>query len=133
MVKTTKFNVIPVEDEDHLWRKIHPIYYIYDQNLKKKRFTSSAFKDKELSVYIAKLVIESKRNVTDLLKDKYANNGMVSFTAGFARSKGQEVIHKPHDDNQDVDPAHGLVKGRKSHKTCLEFAENCVWLVYPKD
>lgn len=134
MTKLIEPNIVPVEDDDQLWRRIHPVFYWDDPEVGGKRLTSGAFKDKDLSVYIAKLVLESNRDFVDILKGMYENHGMVSFTAGFARSKGQQVIHDPpDDDNRDKDPAHGLVKGQKSHKTRLEFIENCAWLAYPKD
>ncbi len=133
MSKENEVVIVSVADEDRLWRRIHPDFYWFDPELGAKRLTSAAFKDTELSVYIEKLVAISGRTTADMLKGKYVSNGMVSFIAGFARSKGQEVIHKPHNADQDVDPAHGLVIGRKSHRTCLEFAEHCTWLVYPKE
>lgn len=58
----------------------------------------------------------------------YPGFGLVAFPARLARELGQEGIRKPVADN----PAHGLVKGRKTGSVRGRLARECRWIVEPE-
>lgn len=123
-----------IDDDNDLWRRVHPTQIFYDENLGRHRPNSATFKDESLSVYIAKLVLISGREHHDVLKPKYESHGLVAFTAGLARGLNQDVVFDPpNEDDPEKDPAHGLVKGEKSKKIRDEFACGCNWVVLPDE
>jgi hypothetical protein len=97
-----------IDDADELYRRIHP-----DQVKDDGTISSAAFNTLEMSVDRATLY-----SPTQSLED-YSNCGLASFTAGFARELQQEVIPAP----VLFNPAHALVKGKKTKGMCRRFAK----------
>ena len=104
-----------IADADDLYRRIHPL------QVRDGRPTSAAFTDPELSVDLAKLTTPQPS-----LSD-YASHGLASIIAGHARSLRQEVFHNPVESN----PAHALVKGKKTPSIAKSLARSAKWEVLP--
>ena len=104
-----------IADADDLYRRIHPL------QVKDGRPTSAAFTASELSVDLAKLTTP-EQSLSDC-----ASYGLASITAGHARSLGQEVFHDPVESN----PAHALVKGKKTASIARSLARSARWQVFP--
>ena len=122
----------PVDPEENLYRGIISAdWVIYDNNLKRHRLTSRAFKGtfpakNELSVDIA-----SKTSPQQSLDRLPKSDGLVRFSAKLPRKKGLEVVEDPIPQNH----AHALVISKSSNISKgvrRLMAENCVWVIPPK-
>jgi hypothetical protein len=113
---------------DLLLRRIPPTWWIYDEALQRKRPTTAAFDDPEMSVALASELQSLGQPLTAPLRghDGFA---LVSIDAGLARTCGQAVCKDPLPD----DPAHGLVVGKKTESVKRKFARNCTWVVPPDE
>jgi len=126
-------NELVIDDDDDLWRRVHPKQIFYDENLERFRPMSGTFKQVSMSVYIAKLVLSSGRDPHQILQHRYEDYGLASFTAGLARGLNQDVVFDPPDEGgPEKDPAHGLVVGKKSKTIQDKFASECDWVVLPE-
>ena len=105
-----------IADVDDLYRRIHPLQVKEDGSL-----SSAAFKDAEMSVDVARLTTPQQS------LSGYVSHGLVSITAGHARSLRQEVFHAPLETN----PAHALVKGRKTDSIAKNLARSAKWEMLP--
>lgn len=92
-------------DED-LWRRIHEDHYLDG------RVTTAAFKDREMSVDIAR-----HRNDMSATLDNGA--GVASFLSAVAYDNGQDVHRDPIEDNG----AHALVIGDKPRSVLRAFRD----------
>jgi hypothetical protein len=108
-----------------LWRGVpaQPSFIVMDHNTGTYRVSSAAFDDPEMSVAIA----EEAATIDYLTRGSDAY-GVVAFTAGFARSQGQIVIHDP----WPAEPAHALVLGSKPRRVCRAFAQHVRWAHRPR-
>ena len=100
---------------DDLYRRIHP------SQVKEGRPTRAAFTDPELSVDLARLTT-SEQSLSG-----HASHGLASIKAGHARSLGQDVFHDPLETN----PAHALVKGKKTPRIGRSLARSAKWEALP--
>lgn len=99
-------------DDDRLWRRIHPTQTQEDGG--RRRVTSAAFTDERLSVDLARIQEHYTRTLIG-----YSGYGVAEIQAGFARSLGQQVIHRPLAEN----PAHSQIEGRKSRSVARSLAK----------
>lgn len=104
-----------IADADDLYRRIHP------SQVKDGRPTRAAFTDPELSVDLARLTTPEQ------CLSGHASHGLASITAGHARSLGQDVFHNPLGTN----PAHALVKGKKTPRIGRSLAGSAKWEMLP--
>lgn len=104
-----------VADADDLYRRIHPL------QVKDGRPTSAAFKHTELSVDLAQLTTPGQS------LSGYASHGLASITARHARSLRQDVFHDPLETN----PAHALVRGKKTPGIAKSLARSATWMLLP--
>ena len=104
-----------IADADDLHRRIHP------SQVKDGRPTRAAFTDPELSVDLARLT------TLEQSLSGHATHGLASIRAGHARSLGQDVFHDPLDTN----PAHAIVKGKKTPRIGRSLARSAKWEVFP--
>lgn len=122
-----------IADSAKLWRRIHPTWIFYDDNLKRKRPSSAAFDDSKdgtpMSVQLAEIVIESGSNAQKELAG-YDGYALAEFTAGFARNECRQGIEPNPTAN---DPAHAYVFGQKTEGTKKKFARNAAWVVAPPE
>lgn len=113
---------LPIPDDAVLWRRIHPDHVVDDDNLGRKRPTTAAFRDDELSVVVAKADRDPQSVLIGL--EKFS---LVSIIAGTARALGLEVSPDPTGD----EPAHALILGRKTRSIQNALAKAAVWVVGP--
>lgn len=81
-----------------------------------------------MSVVLGNDVLASNRGPDAILKG-HEGFGLVSFTAGLARSKGQGIVKKP----LAEEPAHAEVFGKKTKAVQRELAKGCDWIVHMPD
>lgn len=132
MADNTKITIETIEDDDELYRRVHPTQY--DQVT--GEVFSSAFKSKEMSVDLARLCLFNPESTANAALSRGIKcSAVVSFTAGFARREcKQEVVHDPLPPEHDFgpNPAHTLVKGNKEKlpKAMYQLKAICrkVWL-----
>jgi len=116
-------DVVEILDNDNLLRRIHP-EHIHEESNGTKRPASSAFTNtggtKEMSVNVEKKLEHSK----DALHGHTKYKALVRFTASFARTLGQDVIHSP----QKEDISHADVVGKITKQIQRKFAKQCIWV-----
>jgi hypothetical protein len=116
-----------IAGNERLLRRIHPQQLVPDErNAGKRRVSSGAFRDEELSIVIESTLLKSGRQPIDLLQ-AYERYSLVAITAAKARSHDQSVARDPIPD----EPAHGVVFGRKK-KCAGSLADSASWVV-PSD
>jgi hypothetical protein len=116
---------LAIPDDCKLLRRVHPDHVVPDGNTGKRRLSSGAFRDKEMSVDAGCLL--ERFGLDPLFSLRGSQHFLVEFTAGFARGHEQTVQHKPQDDN----PVHSEVLGRKSAPVCNAFRDNAAWVKKP--
>ena len=115
----------PIPDSALLFRRIHKDFWLDPDS---GRVSSAAFDGLEMSVnWQAHATAEETGT-----QDKSGNTvAVVSLLAGFCRTLEQTVVHDPlpEKDGQPANPAHTLVRGRKSKpiKHKLRDASALVW------
>ena len=116
MTEFASVNDIPddVADTEALNRRIHPDFVRPDGSV-----SSQAFTDSELSVDRAVYW-----DISETLQG-YDGYGVASIIASFARELQQEVVA----DKLLLNPAHALVKGKKSKSIARALARSAVWVV----
>ena len=120
-----------IADDEELWRRIPPVHFIYDDNLKQQRPASAAFNDDKdgdpMSVMLGSLVRKTGRSGSDVLRN-FPGYALATITAGLARECSQGIVRDP----LPEEPAHALVFGDKPHSTRKRFAKECRWIVRPQ-
>ena len=106
-----------IVDDDQLWRRIHPSWWVMDRNLGERRLSSAAFDDPHdgtaMSVDIARLRV----SVEDALA-QHDGYGLAAFAAKVARDFGQGIERAPLSTNA----AHAEVFGSKTKKVRKQWA-----------
>ena len=122
----THFDDKTILDHERLLRRIHPEQWIYDGKLGRRRPTSAAFQDVELSVDLATSFEQRGVPVTQPL---IGHPGFLlsSVTAGTMRANAQAVVRDPLPDNT----AHALVVGKKTQRIQRNLAISALWIVPP--
>lgn len=119
-----------VGDQAELWRRIHPTWWVKDENLGRGRISSAAFEDSRdrtpMSVTISDR-LANKEEALVMFPQRFPGYGMASLTAGHARSCGQGVHPLPTQD----DPAHAYVVGRKTDSTRRRLLRGTTVLLEP--
>jgi hypothetical protein len=110
------FDHIPedIADTEALNRRIHPDFVRPDGSV-----SSQAFTDTDLSVDRA-----AYWEISQTLRG-YDGYGVASIIASFARGLQQEVVA----DKLLLNPAHALVKGKKSKSIARALARSAIWEV----
>jgi hypothetical protein len=119
-----------ISDECSLLRRVTPSQIVPDKNLGegKRRLSSGAFRERHLSVDAECLLREAGYDWTYTLR-QHPGFFLVRFSAGFARSNGQKVEHKPVEGND----FHTEVVGSKSNPICNALREAAEWVKKPDD
>lgn len=107
-----------LDDEDILFRRIHPKLIHPDGTISK-----GAFRDTELSVDLARRTTPERA----LARAKGPGYGLAGFSVAFARTLKQQVEHAPVPFNH----AHALVVGEKPLSIARKFAEQANWVRKP--
>lgn len=111
-----------IPDDEDLYRRIAKDWLVKDEATGRLRLSSAAFRDnrKEISVHLSSLITASD----SLSRGGDGIIGLVSITAGQARSLDQGVVRDPLPD----DEAHALICGRQSKTTRRHLAATAVWV-----
>jgi hypothetical protein len=125
----------PVHEDDptitnveRLFRRIHPKQIVKDDDTGLARVSTSAFKDKELSMNIESVLLAGGETADACLRS-YQGYKLVCFTAGHARQHQQLVCRDPLPDS----PSHGLVCGSKSSRRVHEGLRDLADWVIPAE
>ena len=113
-----------IPDGERLFRRIHPQQLVPDErNAGRRRVSSGAFRDEELSIVIESTLSESGRQPADLLQ-AHSRHTLVAITAATARTHDQKVARDP----EPEEPAHGVVFGKK-RKCAAVLADSVEWII----
>ena len=115
-------------DEDNLWRRIHPRWLKYDDNLGRVRPTSGAFQDPKDGSPMS-VVLEKEHSNPNAYLRKFIDIDytLASITAGLARECCQSVAREPQPDES----AHSVVFGKKTERIRKRFAIEAEWVIPP--
>jgi hypothetical protein len=114
-----------IADDINLWRRVHPKHFVPDGH-GGKRISSAAFTNSSDGSFMSVVIGEEDVTAERVLGANF-NQGLVTFTAGFARSMDQRVIRKP----VDTEPLHGEVCGKKSKPIQNSFVTGSLWIFSP--
>ena len=119
-----------IGDAAPLWRRIHPNWVLYDENLGRQRPTSQAFQNQvgseSFSVFLGDM-ITGRGDGPDAILAGHDGYHVAAVTAGLARHYRQRVSHDP----TAEEDAHGQVSGLKPSSIKSRFARQAVWIVAP--
>jgi hypothetical protein len=126
MCQTARQDDLTIRNEERLFRRIHLSQIVNDEDTGCARFSSAAFKDKELSINIESVLLRGGEAVGSCLR-KHQGYKLASFTAGQARQLQQTVCPDPAPpDNM----SHGLVCGSKSSRRIYEgLRDSAQWII----
>jgi len=121
-----------IPDNSDLWRRIHPDWIVYDENIKSWRLSSQAFNDDPeggpMSVVLAPEVLASRRSAADILA-RFTGYSLAAVTAALARELNQGVKRDPVPD----EPAHAVVVGKKTSSVRKTFSRKARWEIPPAE
>jgi hypothetical protein len=112
-----------IQDDAGLLRRIHPKQVVQDQNKGRKRPSSAAFLDPELSVDAEPILHAEQLDWRFSLKD-YPGYSLVRFSAAAARAEQLAVVHKPLPGNK----AHTEVIGNKTRAIATHLRDASDWV-----
>lgn len=119
-----------IGDDAPLWHRVPPWHFVPDENRGGWRPSSAAFDDHPngtpMSVVLGQEVLDANRSVESVVQG-HEGFGLVSFTAGLAREKGQGIVRKP----VPEEPAHAEVFGKKTRGVMRAFARGSTWIIPP--
>src|SRR5947207_3032225 len=115
-----------ITGDARLLRRVHPQQLVPSEH-GRKRVSSGAFRDYELSINIEPFMIAAGRSPADALKN-HAQHSLVAITAELAREHKQIVASDPTEDES----AHGVVVGNKTAKVARTFATRAEWVIPPE-
>jgi hypothetical protein len=128
---TTPTDDPTIANDAPLWRRIPPFHFVNDENRGRIRPSTAAFEDHPngtpMSVVLGQEVLDAGRSPMSVLAG-HDGYGMVTFSAGLARSKRQGVLRKP----LPEEPAHAEVVGKKTDSVKKAFARESTWIVPPE-
>lgn len=117
-----------IGDSSVLWRRIHRLWAVPDDNQGAVRVSSAAFTDSSdgspTSILLAQIVFATNRNHEEVLQG-FDGYGLASLTAGQARGCKQGVQHSP----EPNEPAHGFIVGNKTKAARRCLAASAMWVV----
>jgi hypothetical protein len=117
-----------IPDECGLLRRITPNQIVHDANLGRRRLSSGAFRDRQLSVDAECLLATAGLDWRFSLRH-YPQFFLIRLRAGHARQHGQSVEHRPQADNE----FHAEVIGQKSGSVCKALRTAAEWVTKPSD
>lgn len=112
-----------IRDDAGLLRRIHPGQIIPDANLGRPRPSSGAFKALDMSVD-AEPILELNGMDWHFSLNGRPGYSLVRFFARVARESGLTVVSNPEPHN----PAHTLVKGKKTQKIAETLRNASSWV-----
>lgn len=115
---------LSVPDEERLFRRVHILFLVRDDNTGSVRVSSGAFQGSELSVDIESTLATTGGSAETCLQN-YKAHKLVSITAGEARRFNQAICRDPIPENL----AHGLVYGSKSKSVRNGLRTAASWVI----
>jgi len=100
---------LSIPDEERLFRRVHLMQLVRDDDTGLARVSSGVFKDKELSINIESVLVSTGKSPALCLQSHNAHR-LISVTAGVARQFSQALCCDP----LPNDLSHGLVYGLKN-------------------
>jgi hypothetical protein len=114
-----------IPGDESLLRRIHPSQVNWDES-GEPNISSAAFRDRELSVNLSSVMLETGRVPGDAIRG-HAGFGLAAITAAHARSLNQAVARDPVPDEL----SHGIVYGEKTHPIRRKLRDGAQWIVNP--
>lgn len=115
-----------IADTDQLLRRVPGNWWVDDENLGRRRPTSAAFDDKEMSVALESSLRGRGEQPMAVLRG-HEGFGLVAITAGLARQLGQAVARDP----LPNDPDHAIVYGKKTKSVQKRLSRECLCILDP--
>ena len=94
MCQTARQDDLTIRNEERLFRRMSPFQIVEDEDTGRARFSSGAFRDKELSINVESVLLRGGEAADACLR-KYQGYKLASFTAGQARQLQQIVCPDP--------------------------------------
>jgi hypothetical protein len=121
-----------IADQEQLWRRIPPRWWVKDEQLGRLRPSSAAFTNdpdgSPMSIQIASVLAANGLGPGHVLAGpQHRGFALASVTAGSVRQLGQGVMRTP----LPGDPAHGEVLGHKPKRVQKALARQAMWVVPP--
>jgi len=116
-----------IQDTVRLFRRIHPVHIVKDDDTGLLRFSTAAFRDEDLSINIEEYLLRQGLTSIDCLRG-YPQHLLMSLQAGACRRLNQAVCHDP----KEHSASHGLVYGNKNRKTQLWLVDLAQWVHPPE-
>jgi len=126
MVEPEYTNDPTILDNDELWRRVFPGWWIWDENLDRVRPTSQVFQNSKGSSAMSVFLANEIGDPVNVLEG-YPDYVLASITADLARQCRQGVAR----DTNPEKPAHALVFGKKTGSVKDQFANGATWVVPP--
>ncbi len=104
-------------------RRIHPEQVIWDGNEGRRRPTSAAFRDYEMSVNLGSIMASNGQRGSHAVRN-HSRHHLVALTAGFVRDEEAQAIRL---DPLASDDSHGNVVGEKPKPRRQRFALRASW------
>lgn len=111
---------LKIPDKELLYRGIHPSWIMPDGKIASAAFQNAG---KTLNMSVDRQFLTTVNRSWRRLKNK--GFGLMSFSAGFARSLNLNQIVRPEPSRENL--AHSLVVGRKSKPFMRELAKKATW------
>jgi len=111
---------LDILDQDDLYRRVPDVWLKGDGKVSSAAFQNTTNSD-DMSVDLARLT------TPQTTVSEYPTCGVASFRAALARQLGQKVLHAPILGN----PAHSMVRGKKSHGIRREFGKGAKVILLP--
>jgi hypothetical protein len=118
-----------IPDDNHLLHRVASFHMVPNDRVPgRRRLSSGAFRLPEMSVDVEEM-LNAKGLDWRFSAANDASVGLIRFTAGLARSVGQQVQHDPIPEND----AHALVLGKKTDSLQRKLRDGCHWVKKPDD
>jgi hypothetical protein len=111
-----------------LLRRVHPKHLVPAAEPGRRRLSSGAFRDPELSVDVEPMLQKDGHDWNYSLAG-HAGHSLVRINAGFARQQNQSVEQTP----EAANPYHAEIIGKKRDPVCRAFAAAAEWVSKPSD
>jgi hypothetical protein len=121
-----------IPNQSGVLRRIASIFLRSEPGTGKRRLTSGAFKDREMSADAESLMAIDGVNWNFSLR-KWPDAYLVRLNAGFLRGKGQIIEHRPNPSEQPDNPYHCEVIGTKNGNTPSAIRDAVEWIKKPPD
>ena len=114
-----------IADEERLFRRIHLVQLVKDDDTGLARVSSGAFRDRELSVNLES-VLQAEGKGPRACLENHVTHKLVSLSAGVARRHEQAVCR----DSLPDDLSHGLILGSKNSRRVHEgLRDSAIWII----